>query len=64
MARSAIPSPTAETKRWQAQSDLRTLTEASTIQGDKSRLRAAQSEGRRQMAALGKTVGKPPARKK
>lgn len=46
------PRVTAADKKWQAQSDLRTMQEASMIQADKSRMTAAQKEAQNQMAAL------------
>lgn len=39
-------------KKWQAQSDLRTMQEATQIQNDKARMSAAQKEAQNQMAAL------------
>lgn len=49
---SAAPRVTAADKRWQAQSDLRTIQEAAQIQANKSRMSAAQKEAQNQMAAL------------
>lgn len=48
----SAPRVTAADKKWQAQSDLRTMQEASMIQADKSRMTAAQKEAQNQMAAL------------
>ena len=45
---------------WQAQSDLRTLTEAERIRADRDRMARAKSEGQRQataMATVMKTTG-------
>jgi hypothetical protein len=39
-------------KKYQAQSDLRTMQEASTIQSDVKRMSAAQKEATNQMAVL------------
>lgn len=47
-----VPTATASEKKWQAQSDLRTMQEASQIQTDKRRMAAAQKEAQNQMAAL------------
>jgi hypothetical protein len=46
------PRMTANDKKYQAQSDLRTMQEASTIQADAKRMSAAQKEATNQMAAL------------
>jgi hypothetical protein len=48
----SAPRVTAADKKWQAQSDLRTMQEASQIQSDKRRMTAAQKEAQNQMAAL------------
>lgn len=52
------PSPAAEKRKFQAQYDLRTLREAQDIAIDKTRMARAQSEGVKQMKALGKVVKK------
>ena len=46
----------AEHKQWEAQDDLRTLERAEQIRGSAARMRAAQAEAKRQMAALGKVA--------
>ena len=51
-----------EHKQWEAQDDLRTLERAEEIRKSSARMRAAQTEAKRQMAALGKVAG--PAKKK
>jgi hypothetical protein len=48
----ATPRVSAADKKWQAQSDLRTMQEATQIQNDKARMSAAQKEAQNQMAAL------------
>lgn len=48
----AAPRMTAEDKKWQAQSDLRTIQQAAQIQADKGRMSAAQKEAANQIAAL------------
>jgi len=50
-------------REWRAEEDLRTLQRAAEIQGDTSRVRAAQQIAKRQMAALSK-VAKTGARGK
>lgn len=47
-------------KKWRAESDLRTLREAEEIRSDKSRVSAAQTEGRKQMAALSRVTHAAP----
>ncbi len=56
----AVPAPrmTAEDKKYQAQSDLRTIQSAAQIQADKGRLSAAQKEAANQMAALASVTKK------
>lgn len=49
---------TASDKKWQAQSDLRTIQEAAQIQADKGRMTAAQKEAQNQMAALSSVAKK------
>ena len=56
---------TAEQKQWQAQSDLRTLTEAANIQADKTRMSAVKSHANAQVSTITKVTGvapKAPAR--
>lgn len=48
----------ASDKKWQAQSDLRTIQEAAQIQADKGRMTAAQKEAQNQMAALSSVAKK------
>ena len=48
----ATPRISAMDKKYQAQSDLRTMQEATTIQADKRRMMAAQKEATSQMSAL------------
>jgi hypothetical protein len=54
----AAPRITAADKKWQAQSDLRTIQEAAQIQSDKRRMGAAQKEAQNQMAALSSVTKK------
>jgi hypothetical protein len=56
----AVPAPrmNASDKRYQAQDDLRTIQRANEIQGDKSRMSAAQKEATNQMAALSSVAKK------
>ena len=54
----SAPRITASDKKWQAQSDLRTIQEAAQIQSDKSRMSAAQKEAQNQMAALSSVAKK------
>jgi len=55
---SPAPRMTASDKKWQAQSDLRTIQEAAQIQADKGRMTAAQKEAQNQMAALSSVAKK------
>lgn len=52
----AVPSPrmSAQDKKWQAESDLRSLREVEAIRGDKPRMKAAQSMAQKEMSALKK----------
>ena len=52
----AAPRKSAEDRKWQAQDDLRTLQRAQEIQADRSRLNAAKTEVKNQMAALSKVA--------
>jgi hypothetical protein len=54
----AAPRITAADKKWQAQSDLRTIQEAAQIQANKGRMSAAQKEAQNQMAALSSVAKK------
>ena len=54
----SVPRMSAQDKRWQAQSDLRTIQEATQIQANKSRMTAAQKEAQTQMAALNSVTKK------
>ena len=54
----SAPRVTAADKKYQAQSDLRTIQEASQIQTDKRRMAAAQKEAANQMAALSSVAKK------
>jgi hypothetical protein len=54
----------ADEKKWQAQSDLRTLTEADSIRADKARMSNVQSHAKTQMATLSKVTGAAPAAKR
>jgi hypothetical protein len=47
-----------EEKRWRAESDLRTLTDAGEIQRDKSRIKAAQGIAKKQLRSLRKIAGR------
>jgi hypothetical protein len=47
---------TAQERKWQAQSDLNTLTEAERIRSDKTRLGAARAEASRQTKAIQKAT--------
>ena len=49
---------TAEDKKYQAESDMRTLVEAAKIKGDKSRHDAAMKMAREQRKALAEIAGK------
>lgn len=49
---STAMSSAAQERKWQAESDLRTLKSAAEIQADKSRVKAAQNEAQNQMRAL------------
>lgn len=51
-------------REWRAEDDLRTLQRAAEIQGDTSRVRAAQQIAKRQMAALSKVAGRGASRGK
>jgi len=51
-------------REWRAEDDLRTLQRAAEIQGDTSRVRAAQQVAKRQMAALSKVAGRGNSRSK
>lgn len=53
----------AQERQWRAEDDLRTLQRAAEIQGDSSRVRAAQQIAKKQMAALSK-VARPAPRGK
>ena len=46
----------AQERQWQAQDDLRTLQRAAEIQGNKTRMTAAQREAKAQLAALSKVA--------
>lgn len=48
----STPRMTASDKKYQAQSDVRTMHEAAQIQKDKNRMAAAQKEAQSQMTAL------------
>lgn len=54
----AAPRMSAESRKYQAQSDLRTIQEAATIQANKGRMTAAQKEAQNQMAALSSVAKK------
>lgn len=54
----AAPRVSAADKKWQAQSDLRTIQEAAQIQANKGRMTAAQKEAQNQMAALSSVAKK------
>lgn len=54
----SAPRVTAADKKWQAQSDLRTIQEAAQIQANKGRMTAAQKEAQNQMAALSSVAKK------
>jgi len=60
----AAPRMSAMERRWQAESDLRTLKEAQEIQANRARRTAASSEAKKQMSALQKIGGKPSPKKK
>lgn len=47
----------AQERQWQARSDLQTIQQAQAIQGDKSRMAAAQKEAAAQVKAL-QSLGK------
>jgi hypothetical protein len=47
-----------ESAEWRARDDLRTLTTADEIAGDPKRLKAAQTEARKQAKAAAVTAGK------
>ncbi len=55
-AQPAQPRMTAQERKWQAQSDLNTLTEAERIRADRSRLSAARSEANKQTKAIQKAT--------
>jgi len=46
----------AQERKWRAESDLRTLTEAAAIRADKQRVAAAKREAEAQVKALSKAV--------
>ena len=48
----ATPRLSAQDKKWRAQDDLRTLQQVMQIKADPSRLKAAQAEAQKQLAAL------------
>ncbi|WP_298962264.1 hypothetical protein [uncultured Methylobacterium sp.] len=52
---------TAQEREWRAQDDLRTLTQAAQIQGDRSRLSAVQKHAAEQVRSLNKVAGKTAA---
>jgi hypothetical protein len=47
----------ADEKKWRAQSDLETLSRASEIQSDRSRMSAVKAVAQAQVAALSKVAG-------
>jgi hypothetical protein len=51
----------ADERRWQRESDARTLKEYAQIQGDPSRLRAARGQLRDEGRAIQRAIGKIPA---
>ncbi len=51
-------------KSWQAQSDLHTLQQAEEIRKNRPRLNAANTEAKKQMAALNKITKSPPKPRK
>ncbi len=53
-----------EDKAWQAQDDLRTLQAAEEIRKSRPRLNAANTEAKKQMAALNKITKSPPKPKR
>jgi hypothetical protein len=55
-AQPAQPRMTAQDRKWQAESDLRTLAEAETIRTNKARLGAARAEAKRQTKAITKAT--------
>lgn len=54
----ACPSPSyvKEDQKWRAEDDLRALQRAKEIEGDKSRMKAAKTIAKEQMAALSKVA--------
>ena len=58
MKDSPVPSMAASEKKYRAESDLRTLTEAHEIGRDASRLKPAHQVARKQMTALRRVTGK------
>jgi hypothetical protein len=64
MAKSTTPRMTADDRRWRAESDMRTLTEAAKIQGDRTRMTAVKKVATDQIKTLSKVAGKPAARAK
>jgi hypothetical protein len=55
-AQPAQPRMTAQDRKWQAQSDLGTLTEAERIRSDRARMSAAKAEASRQTKAITKAT--------
>lgn len=55
---------TKEDKKWQAESDVRTLMQAREIQADAARMRAAKAAAERQAKEAAKVAKAMPARRK